>query len=47
MGDTARTPSVLIVGTGFGGVGTAVELKKAGFGDITMLARQHLPRRGL
>ncbi|HWD01695.1 MAG TPA: NAD(P)/FAD-dependent oxidoreductase [Amycolatopsis sp.] len=43
MGDTARTPSVLIVGTGFGGVGTAVELKKAGFGDITMLERADAP----
>ncbi|MFD5243707.1 flavin-containing monooxygenase [Amycolatopsis sp. NPDC058340] len=33
MGDT----SVLIVGTGFGGVGTAIELKRAGFDDFTIL----------
>ncbi|MGY6655264.1 flavin-containing monooxygenase [Amycolatopsis sp. TRM77291] len=29
--------SVLIVGTGFGGVGTAIELKRAGFDDFTIL----------
>lgn len=33
MGDT----SVLIVGTGFGGVGTAIELKRAGFENFTIL----------
>ncbi|MFK0243996.1 flavin-containing monooxygenase [Amycolatopsis azurea] len=33
MGET----SVLIVGTGFGGVGTAIELKRAGFDDFTIL----------
>ncbi|WP_326569021.1 NAD(P)/FAD-dependent oxidoreductase [Amycolatopsis rhabdoformis] len=43
MGDTARTPSVLIVGTGFGGVGTAVELKRAGFHDFTILERAAEP----
>ncbi|HET9143241.1 NAD(P)/FAD-dependent oxidoreductase [Actinophytocola sp.] len=32
-------PSVLIVGTGFGGVGVAIELKRAGFGDITLLEK--------
>ncbi|MFD9890586.1 flavin-containing monooxygenase [Amycolatopsis sp. NPDC059027] len=34
---TAAGPSVVIVGTGFGGVGTAVELKRAGFGNFTVL----------
>ncbi|WIX79108.1 NAD(P)/FAD-dependent oxidoreductase [Amycolatopsis carbonis] len=43
MGDTARTPSVLIVGTGFGGVGTAIELKRAGFHDFTILERADEP----
>ncbi|MEW2501234.1 NAD(P)/FAD-dependent oxidoreductase [Amycolatopsis sp. NPDC047767] len=43
MGDTARTPSVLIVGTGFGGVGTAIELKRAGFHDFTILERASEP----
>ncbi|OXM56955.1 4-hydroxyacetophenone monooxygenase [Amycolatopsis thailandensis] len=33
MGET----SVLIVGTGFGGVGMAIELKRAGFDDFTIL----------
>ncbi|QRP44644.1 NAD(P)/FAD-dependent oxidoreductase [Amycolatopsis sp. FDAARGOS 1241] len=43
MGDTPRTPSVLIVGTGFGGVGTAIELKRAGFHDFTILERADEP----
>lgn len=30
-------PSVLIVGAGFGGVGTAIELKRAGIDDFTIL----------
>ncbi len=38
MSTSAKTgPSVLIVGTGFGGVGTAIELKRAGFDDFTLL----------
>ncbi|GAA3542434.1 NAD(P)/FAD-dependent oxidoreductase [Amycolatopsis ultiminotia] len=43
MGDTAGTPSVLIVGTGFGGIGAAIELKRAGFHDFTILERAHEP----
>jgi cation diffusion facilitator CzcD-associated flavoprotein CzcO len=34
-----RKPSVLIVGAGFGGVGAAIELKRHGFGQITILER--------
>ncbi|MEV6876419.1 NAD(P)/FAD-dependent oxidoreductase [Amycolatopsis sp. NPDC051128] len=37
MTGTAKGPSVLIVGTGFGGIGTAIELKRAGFTDFTLL----------
>ncbi|WP_372671960.1 flavin-containing monooxygenase [Amycolatopsis kentuckyensis] len=37
MSSSASGPSVLIVGTGFGGIGTAVELKRAGFTDFTIL----------
>jgi len=37
MTGTANGPSVLIVGTGFGGIGTAVELKRAGFTGFTIL----------
>lgn len=32
-------PSVLIIGAGFGGVGMAVELRRAGFTDVTVLER--------
>jgi cation diffusion facilitator CzcD-associated flavoprotein CzcO len=32
-------PSVLIVGAGFGGIGMAIELKRAGFDDITVLEK--------
>jgi cation diffusion facilitator CzcD-associated flavoprotein CzcO len=32
-------PSVLIVGTGFGGVAMAIELKRAGFDDIVLLEK--------
>ncbi|GAB3739246.1 NAD(P)/FAD-dependent oxidoreductase [Amycolatopsis oliviviridis] len=39
MGET----SVLIVGTGFGGVGTAIELKRAGFDDFTILESAEEP----
>ncbi|MEC3977603.1 flavin-containing monooxygenase [Amycolatopsis sp. H20-H5] len=34
-------PSVLIVGTGFGGIGTAIELQRAGFTEFTLLERAH------
>jgi cation diffusion facilitator CzcD-associated flavoprotein CzcO len=37
MTGTANGPSVLIVGTGFGGIGTAIELKRAGFTGFTIL----------
>ncbi|WP_020661990.1 flavin-containing monooxygenase [Amycolatopsis benzoatilytica] len=44
MNDTASTtPSVLIVGTGFGGIGAAIELKRAGFADVTILERAAEP----
>ena len=32
-------PSVVIVGSGFGGLGVAIELKRAGFDDFTILER--------
>src|SRR5690349_11911503 len=32
-------PSVLIVGTGFGGIGMAIELKRAGFHDLVLLEK--------
>ncbi|HEV2778167.1 MAG TPA: NAD(P)/FAD-dependent oxidoreductase [Actinophytocola sp.] len=35
----SERPSVLIVGAGFGGIGMAVELKRAGFHDIVVLER--------
>lgn len=35
----AETPSVLIVGTGFGGIGMAIELKRAGLGNIVVLEK--------
>lgn len=34
---------MLIVGTGFGGIGTAIELKRAGFHDLTILERADGP----
>ncbi|SFW91910.1 flavin-containing monooxygenase [Amycolatopsis australiensis] len=37
MSSSAKGPSVLIVGTGFGGIGTAIELKRAGFTEFTIL----------
>jgi cation diffusion facilitator CzcD-associated flavoprotein CzcO len=43
MSSSAKGPSVLIVGTGFGGIGTAIELKRAGFGDFTILERADGP----
>ena len=32
-------PSVVIIGTGFGGIGMAIELKRAGFDDIVLLEK--------
>ena len=37
------TPSVLIVGAGFGGIGAAIELKRAGFHHFTILERAAEP----
>ncbi|MGW4061380.1 flavin-containing monooxygenase [Amycolatopsis sp. NPDC004747] len=37
MTGSAKGPSVLIAGTGFGGIGTAIELKRAGFTEFTIL----------
>ena len=34
-----RQPSITIIGAGFGGLGTAVELRRAGFRDITVLEK--------
>ena len=34
-----RQPSITIIGAGFGGVGTAIELKRAGYTDITVLEK--------
>ncbi|MBP2187534.1 flavin-containing monooxygenase [Nocardia goodfellowii] len=37
---TQRTgPSILIIGAGFGGIGIAIELRRHGFSDITLLER--------
>ncbi len=35
----ADTPSVLIVGTGFGGIGMAIELKRAGLANLVILEK--------
>ncbi|NMN93751.1 flavin-containing monooxygenase [Antrihabitans stalactiti] len=35
----AHTPSVAIIGTGFGGLGMAIHLKKAGYTDITIFEK--------
>ena len=34
-----RQPSITIIGAGFGGLGTAVELKRAGYRDVTVLEK--------
>jgi cation diffusion facilitator CzcD-associated flavoprotein CzcO len=36
---SSQQPSVLIAGTGFGGIGLALELKRAGFHDFTLLEK--------
>jgi cation diffusion facilitator CzcD-associated flavoprotein CzcO len=35
----APTPSIVIVGAGFGGIGMAIELRRHGFEDVTILER--------
>ncbi|MCW2837709.1 MAG: Cyclohexanone monooxygenase, partial [Marmoricola sp.] len=32
-------PSITIIGAGFGGLGTAIELKRAGYADVTVLEK--------
>jgi len=32
-------PSIVIIGTGFGGIGMAIQLKEAGFGNVTLLEK--------
>src|SRR6476469_8221149 len=32
-------PSITIIGAGFGGIGTAIELRKSGFRDVTVLEK--------
>src|ERR1044072_9430338 len=39
MTGSAKGPSILIVGSGFGGIGTAIELRRAGFTDFTILEK--------
>ncbi|MFC9436449.1 flavin-containing monooxygenase [Nocardia sp. NPDC057030] len=36
---TGNRPSVLIIGAGFGGIGMAIELRRNGFHDLTILER--------
>ena len=36
---TRRSPSITIIGSGFGGIGMAIVLRRAGFGDITILEK--------
>src|SRR5215475_12787898 len=38
-GRTRDTPSIAVVGAGFGGLGTAVRLRQAGFRDLTLFER--------
>lgn len=35
----SRKPSVLIIGSGFGGIGAAIELTRSGFPDVTILEK--------
>jgi cation diffusion facilitator CzcD-associated flavoprotein CzcO len=37
--DKARTPSVIIIGAGFGGLGVGIELLRAGVTDLTILEK--------
>lgn len=34
-----QKPSVIIIGTGFGGIGMAIQLKRAGFHEVTLLEK--------
>jgi cation diffusion facilitator CzcD-associated flavoprotein CzcO len=36
---STRTPSVVVIGAGFGGIGVAIVLRRAGFTDITILEK--------
>lgn len=36
-----RTPTIGIIGTGFGGLAAAIELKRAGFTDLVLFERAH------
>ena len=57
MPSPARSPRIAIIGSGFGGLCMAIQLKRAGIDSLhdpreggaprRDLARQHLPRRGL
>lgn len=38
-GRTRDTPSIAVVGAGFGGLGMAVRLRRAGFGNLTLFER--------
>jgi cation diffusion facilitator CzcD-associated flavoprotein CzcO len=37
--DSTRTPSVIVIGAGFGGLGVGIELLRAGFTDLTILEK--------
>lgn len=37
--NSATQPSIVIIGTGFGGLGMAIQLKKAGFANVTLLEK--------
>ncbi|WP_227998402.1 flavin-containing monooxygenase [Nocardia australiensis] len=37
--NAGNRPSVIIIGSGFGGIGMAIELRRSGFDDITILER--------
>jgi len=37
--DNARTPSVIVIGAGFGGLGVGIELIRAGFTNLTILEK--------
>lgn len=39
MAQVQRT-DIVIIGTGFGGIGIAIQLQKAGFNDLLLLEKQ-------
>jgi cation diffusion facilitator CzcD-associated flavoprotein CzcO len=41
MEPTSATPSVVVIGTGFGGLAAAIELKRRGVTDLVLLERGH------